>query len=148
MSSAKWLRWGVGLGLGLSLLLSACGGDAPAGGDSGGGGDTGGGAAATPTTGIAVPEHVPILAGAYDLTVTADGTYIAYKADEAYDAAVEYYQSELVAQGWEQINKNDAAFGESITLLRSRPEANISITIQSVPGDAPSVRVLISLTKK
>jgi hypothetical protein len=145
MASAKWLRWGITLGLGLSLLLTACGPAAGGAPDDGGDGDA---PAATATVGIAVPEHVPVLASAYDLQVTADGTYIAYKADEPYDTTVEYYQSELVAEGWEQINKNDAAFGESVTLLRSRPEANISITIQSVPGDAPSVRVLISLTKK
>ena len=147
MSSARWLRWGTTLGLSLSLLLSACGG--PAAGAADVVDDSGADASEpTPTAGPQVPEHVPVLESAYDLQVTADGTYIAYKADEAYAGTVEYYKTELAAEGWEQINKNDAAFGESITLLRSRPEANISITIQSVPGDEESVRVLISLTKK
>jgi hypothetical protein len=141
MRVAKLMRWGMALACGLSLALAACSG-APAAVDAGAGAEP------TPTAGPSVPDTVPLLEGAYDLAVTADASYIAYKASIAYDDAVAYYQAELVAQGWEQINKNDAAFGGSTTLLRSRPEANISVTIQSVPGGEDTVRVLISLTKK
>ncbi len=158
MPVARLTRWGLALWCGLSLGLAACGGPAdPAnpGGDPGGSAATAapgdGGevvAAPSPTAGPSVPETVPVLASAYDLAVTADDTYIAYKAPETYASTVTFYQTELAAQGWEQINKNDAAFGGSTTLLRSRPEANISVTIQAVPGDDNAVRVLISLTKK
>jgi hypothetical protein len=73
-----------------------------------------------------------MLAGATDLKQTTDGTYIAYKAAETYDNAVAFYQAELVNEGWERVNNNDAEFGGSTTLLRTRPEANITVTIQSV----------------
>jgi hypothetical protein len=142
MRVAKLTRWGFVLGVGLSLALTGCGGP-PAAVDAGDGA-----AAPTATAGPAVPANVPVMASAYDLAVTADGTYIAYKAPETYPAAVEYYQAELVSQGWEKLNKNDAEFGGSTTLLRTRPEANISVTIQEVPGDDNAVRVLISLSLK
>lgn len=142
MPVVRLTRWGLLVWCGLSLLVAACGG----GGAANSGGDAP--AAPTPTAGPTVPETVPLLATAYDLAVTADDSYIAYKAPETYDTTVAFYQTELAALGWEQINRNDAAFGGSTTLLRTRPEANISVTIQAVPGDDNAVRVLISLTKK
>jgi hypothetical protein len=105
-------------------------------------------AAPTPTAGPSVPDTVPIMENAEDLSVTADASYIAYHAAATFDEAVTYYQTELESHGWEKINQNDAAFGSSTTLLRARPEANISVTIQSVAGDDNAVRVLISWTKK
>lgn len=142
MPVAKMTRWGLAVWCGLSLLLAACGPGA------GGATTLEDEPAATPTAGPNVPETVPLLASAYDLSVTADGSYIAYKAPESYDTTVTFYQTELAALGWEQINRNDAAFGSSTTLLRTRTEANISVTIQAVPNDDNAVRVLISWTKK
>jgi hypothetical protein len=142
MGFSRWVRWGVTLGCGLGLLLAAaCSAPAasPAVDDA---------PAATATPGPDLPDGVPVLDNAADLSVTADGSYIAYTAAATFDDTVAFYQDQLAANGWERINQNDAAFGSSTTLLRARPEANISVTIQSVPGDDNAVRVLISWTKK
>jgi hypothetical protein len=152
MAVTRLARWGLALWCGVSLLLAACGGAAsPAPATPGGDGtviDTVAGTAPTPTAGPSVPDTVPILENAEDLSVTADASYIAYTAAGTFEDTVAYYQTELEGHGWERINQNDASFGSSTTLLRSRPEANISVTIQSVAGDDNSVRVLISWTKK
>ncbi len=158
---SRWvLRAGCALGLGLLAACSNNGAATPApgnGGDDGlvatsAAGDVGDTseltAAPTPTAGPQVPEGVPVLETAFDLAVTSDGSYIAYKAPESFEQAVAFYQTGLADAGWERINKNDAAFGSSTTLLRARPEATISVTIQAVPGNDNAVRVLISYTKK
>lgn len=95
-----------------------------------------------------VPEIVPVYEGAVDLKVTNDNSYIAYQIPEGtVEEVTKFYQEQLLLLGWEQKNKKDSGFGDSITLLRSRPDYNISVTIQSVSG-SKSIRVLISLIPK
>jgi hypothetical protein len=106
------------------------------------------GPAATPTENLNVlPEDVPILEGAESLEVTLDGTYISYQAPSTVDDATKFYQDQLEAAGWERVNKKDSGFGDSITLLRSKPEQNIAVTLQSISG-SQNIRVLIVLSPK
>jgi len=128
-------------------VLAACGGGSgtPAGSSSNSGNSN-------PPTGAAPPElqvqeDVPILEGALDLKVTSNGTYITYAALGTVDDATQFYQEQLAALGWEQKNRQDSGFGDSITLLRSKPDQNISVTIQSVSG-GENIKVLIALSPK
>lgn len=142
----------LGMFLVLSLAVSACGGGgATEEGPAAGGGDTttggGGGAPAATATEAALQEDVPILEGATDLKITSGGAVINYQVESTVAEATQFYQEQLAALGWEQLNKKDSGFGDSITLLRSKPEQNISVTLQSIAGST-SVRVQITLTPK
>lgn len=100
---------------------------------------------ATPT---AEMSDVPIYAGAEDYKTTNNGTYISYVVPNVAIADVtKFYQDELAASGWEQKNKKDSGFGESITILRSKPDKNISVSIDiNVVNNG--VRVLITIIPK
>jgi hypothetical protein len=93
------------------------------------------------------PEDIPQLPNPENMRVEANGTYIYYETVSTVEEAYKYYDEELAAKGWERINKQDSGFETSITLLRSRPEHNVTITIQAIP-DSDKVRVLISLIPK
>jgi hypothetical protein len=134
----------------LCLALAACGG-------GGGGGntqtDTNGSVdgvvapTAPPVVEAEVPEDVPILEEATNMSVTSGGTVIRYEAPGTVEDATKWYQEEMLAAGWEQKSRTDTGFADSITLLRSKPDQNISITIQSIPG-SDNVRVQIALSPK
>jgi len=124
--------------LALAMAMLACGGTAA---------PTGGGPAAGATLPPDFPEDVPIMEGALGLQLTADNTYIAYEVPGDVEEVKVYYQEALAELGWEQLSRADSGFGDSITLLRSKPATNISVTIQSIPG-SPNVRVLITLIEK
>jgi hypothetical protein len=142
--------WLCGLtGVVLMALCAACGGGAVATptGDSSGGGA--GGSAVIVVT--ATPEYaadIPFAEGARDIKVKAKGTSITYDVDDTTVAEITtFYQEQLKALGWEQQSKKDSGFGDSITLLRKKPDATISVTIQSISG-SNTVRVLISRLSK
>ncbi len=128
----------------LVSLLAACGGGAQP--PVSAGGESGGGAPAPATPEPAVAEDVPVLDGAFELVVRENGNYISYQADVPFEEAAQYYDTELAALGWERINKKDSGFGDSITLLRKKPDKRISVTVQGVGGSGSTVRVLISVT--
>ena len=102
---------------------------------------------AAPTDPNTVQDDVPMLDNPVDLKVTSNGTFISYKAEGPVETAITFYQEQLEAAGWERVNKNDTGFGDSITLLRKKPDQNISVTIQSIAGST-QVRVQITLTPK
>lgn len=96
----------------------------------------------------AMPPEIPIHEGGYNFRFAAENTYITYEVDGAFDVIVEYYRAELEVLGWEKINNsNEAPLGEALTLLRSLPDKNISVTIQQIP-QRESVRILITVIKK
>ncbi len=99
---------------------------------------------ATPNT---IQADVPMLDNAQSLQVSLNGTYIAYEAKSTIGEATTFYQVQLEANGWERVNKNDSGFGDSITLLRSKPDQKISVTLQSISG-SDNIRVLIALSPK
>jgi len=101
-------------------------------------------ATADPNT---LPEDIPILDNAENLKITLKATYITYQAVSTVQDATAFYQEQLEATGWERVNKNDSGFGDSITLLRSKPDQNISVTLQSISG-SDKIRVLIMLSPK
>jgi hypothetical protein len=93
-------------------------------------------------------SDVPIYAGAEDYKTTNNGTYISYVIpDVAIADVIKFYQDELAADGWEQKNKKDSGFGESITILRSKPDKNISVSIDTNVVNN-GVRVLITIIPK
>lgn len=95
-----------------------------------------------------IAEDVPIIEGALELTVTGGGSSITYQApNTTVEKMVEFYATELEARGWQRVNQRDSGFGDSITLLRKKPDRNISVTLQSIAG-SPNVRVLITLISK
>ena len=94
-----------------------------------------------------VADDVPLMDGAVGLKVSLNGTYIAYQVASTIEEATKFYQARLADNGWEQLNKSDSGFGDSITLLRSKPDQNISVTLQSISGSS-NIRVLIVLLPK
>lgn len=96
----------------------------------------------------AVPTDVPIHPDAEKLKFAAENTYITYEVAGGVDAIVEYYRTELEALGWEKRNNSpESPLGGALTLLRSKPDKNISVTIQSIPN-SDSVRVLMTIISK
>lgn len=96
----------------------------------------------------ALPTDVPIHEGAIRLKFAAGNTYITYEVPGDVDTIVEYYRTELQALGWEKKgNSPETPLGGALSLLRSKPDKNISVTIQSIP-ESENVRVLISVILK
>ena len=95
-----------------------------------------------------IPPDVPIHEGALNLKFAAGNTYITYEVFGAVDTIVEYYLGELESLGWVKKNKNtETPIGGALTLLRSKPDKNISVTIQAIPG-SENTRVLITVIGK
>lgn len=96
----------------------------------------------------ALPADVPIHENALKLKFAAGNTYISYEVPGTVELIVEYYRTELQALGWEKKGSNpESPLGGAITLLRSKPDKNISVTIQSIP-ESENVRVLITVIPK
>jgi hypothetical protein len=96
----------------------------------------------------AIPTDVPIHENAIDLKFAAGNTYISYQVPGTVDEIVEYYRTELQTLGWEKKgNSPEAPLGGALTLLRSKPDKNISVTVQSIP-ESENVRVLITVIAK
>jgi hypothetical protein len=96
----------------------------------------------------ALPPDIPIYENAENLKFAAGNTYITYEIPGTVDEIVAWYRAELEAQGWEKRNNSpESPLGGALTLLRSKPDKNISVTIQSIP-DSGYVRVLISVIVK
>jgi hypothetical protein len=149
------LRLGISL-LTLAVMLTACGGGAateaptaapvsqdtpiPSGGDTPA-------PEATARPANEIQADVPMLDNPIDLKITNNGTVINYKAEGTVETATTFYQEQLEANGWERINKTDSGFGDSITLLRKKPDQTISVTIQSIAGSS-TVRIQITLSPK
>lgn len=136
-----------GMILAASLWLAACGGGSAPPASNGAGGPTQPVGSPTVPPETQIQEDVPILDGALDLRVTSNGTFIRYEAPSTIEDAIKFYQDQLAVQGWEQQNKGDSGFGDSITLLRSKGNQNISVTLQSIAG-SDNVRVQIALSPK
>ena len=95
-----------------------------------------------------LPTDVPIHEGALKLKFAASNTYITYEVPGTVDEIVEYYRTELQTLGWEKKgNSPEQPLGGALTLLRSKPDKNISVTVQSIP-DRKNVRVLITVILK
>jgi hypothetical protein len=108
--------------------------------------------AAEPTEPLITPtpemSDVPIFEGAENYKSTGNGTYISYDVpDTTVDIVIKFYQEQLLALGWEQKSKTDTGFGQSITILRSKPDKNISVSIDTNVINN-GVRVLITLIPK
>lgn len=96
----------------------------------------------------ALPSDLPIHANAEKLKFAAGNTYITYEVAGSVDDIVAYYRTELETQGWEKANNSpEEPFGGSLTILRSKPDKNISVTVQSIP-ESEYVRVLLSIIPK
>jgi hypothetical protein len=96
----------------------------------------------------ALPDDVPIAEGALNLKFAAGNTYITYEVPGTVEEIVEFYRSELLTLGWEKKGNNpEQPLGGAITLLRSKTDKNISVTVQSIP-ESDNVRVLITVIGK
>lgn len=96
----------------------------------------------------ALPTDVPIHENATNLKFAAGNTYITYQVPGTVDEIVEFYRAELLALGWEKKgNSPEQPLGGALTILRSKPDKNISVTVQSIP-DSENVRVLITVIAK
>lgn len=96
----------------------------------------------------ALPEDVPMHESMVNLKLAANDTYISYEALGTVDEIAQFYKENLAAKGWEKRNNsNEAPIGGAITLLRAKEDANISVTVQSIP-ESDYVRVLISVIRK
>lgn len=96
----------------------------------------------------ALPIDVPIHESADKLKFAAGNTYITYEVPGTVDEIAEFYRAELLALGWEKKgNSPEQPLGGALTILRSKPDKNISVTVQSIPN-SESVRVLITVISK
>lgn len=96
----------------------------------------------------ALPEDIPIREGALNLKFAASNTYITYEVPGTVDEIVEFYRTELLSLGWvKKGNSPETPLGGALTLLRSKPDKNISVTVQSIP-ESENVRVLITVILK
>jgi len=96
----------------------------------------------------ALPTDVPIHENAMNLKFAAGNTYITYEVAGDVDTIANYYRTELEALGWvKKGNGAEKPLGGAITLLRTKPDKNISVTVQSIP-ESENVRVLITVIKK
>ena len=96
----------------------------------------------------ALPTDVPIHPLAENLKFAAGNTYITYQVPGGMDTIIEYYRTELAGLGWEKKgNSSETPLGGALSLLRSKPDKNISVTIQSIP-ESENVRVLITVIEK
>lgn len=93
----------------------------------------------------AFPEDIPIMEGATDLKMAANDTYYAYIVEGTLEDVVLYYRDQLEQLGWEKRGSSpENPIGGAQTLLRYKPEKNISVTIQSIP-ESTNVRVLMTI---
>lgn len=96
----------------------------------------------------ALPVDLPIPADATNMKIAANNTYISFEVVGPLDVVVEYYKTSLLDEGWEKMNNsNEEPVGEALTLLRSKPDRNLSVTLQSIP-QSDNVRVLITVINK
>jgi len=95
-----------------------------------------------------LPADIPIHPDAETLKFAASNTSISYLVLGDVDTLVAYYRAELETQGWEKRgNSPESPIGGALTLLRVKPDKNISVTIQSIP-ESDHVRVMITLIFK
>jgi hypothetical protein len=95
-----------------------------------------------------LPTDLPIHPEAEKLKFAAGNTYITYEVLGDVDTIVDYYRTELEAMGWEKRgNSPETPIGGALTILRVKPDKNVSITIQSIPS-SDYVRVLINVILK
>lgn len=95
-----------------------------------------------------IPSDVPIHENAVNLMFAAGNTYISYQVLGTVDEIVAYYRDTLESLGWEKkTNSNEEPIGGALTLLRTKSDKNISVTVQSIP-ESEYVRVLISVIFK
>jgi hypothetical protein len=95
-----------------------------------------------------LPPDVPIHENAVNLRFAASNTYISYEVLGTLDDIVVYYQDALRDEGWEKRNNsNEESIGGAVTLLRGKPDRNISVTIQLIP-ESEFVRVLLSVISR
>ncbi len=95
-----------------------------------------------------LPDDVPVHPNAEELKFAAQNTNISYIVLGDLDTLVEYYRAELEGQGWtKRGNSPENPIGDALTLLRIKPDKNISVTIQGIP-ESDHVRVLITLIIK
>lgn len=108
-------------------------------------------AAATATTQAnldSLPTDVPIPPEAEQLRFAAQNTNISFIITSDLDTLVNYYRAELEFQGWtKRGNSPENPIGDAITILRVKPDKNISVTIQGIP-ESDQVRVLITIIVK
>ncbi|MCK6584291.1 MAG: hypothetical protein L6Q49_14440 [Anaerolineales bacterium] len=107
--------------------------------------------AATATTQAhldSLPADVPIHPEAEELKFAASNTSISYIVLGDVTTITDYYRAELETLEWtKRGNSPENPIGDAITLLRVKPDKNISVTIQGIP-ESDRVRVLITLILK
>ena len=127
------------------LVLSACGPKAVEGPSDA---QIASGTATAEVMQAGLPEDLPIPDGAFNMKMAANNTYISFEVLGPIDVVSAYYKEALIAESWEKINNsNEEPMGGAVTLLRSKPKKNVSITIQSIP-ESENVRVLITVIGK
>ncbi len=127
------------------LILTACGPKAEAGPSDE---QIASGTATAEVMQAAMPDDLPIPEGAFNMKLAANNTYISFEVLGPIEDVSAYYKEALIAEGWEKINNsNEEPMGGAVTLLRSKPTKNVSITIQSIP-ESENVRVLITVIGK
>lgn len=94
---------------------------------------------------VGAPEDVPIIPDAYDIEIT-DKLNQNYKVDLPINDVVEYYQTELPKNGWDQINNPDSVVGQMAQLTRSKLNGDrINFSLQYNPiGEFSIVQIFIT----
>jgi hypothetical protein len=91
----------------------------------------------TVQSGGPIPDDIPVVDNPQDLFTTADA--VTYTTDLPFDEVLEFYQTEMAAAGWEEIQE-PITFGDSAVLNYARGDRVASVTI-STAGSTTSVLV-------
>lgn len=91
-------------------------------------------AAAAPTSAAedesGIPFNVPVLGGALDTVIQRDTGSVTYlMEDMLIDDVIEFYKTEMVAQGWEE--KTSSTIGMMATLVFETDQARTSVSLQA-----------------
>ena len=94
---------------------------------------------------VGAPEDVPIIPDAYDIEITSELNQN-YKVNLPLKDVVEYYQSELPKNGWDQINNQDSVVGQMAQITRSKTNGDrINFSLQYNPvGEFSIVQIYIT----
>lgn len=157
----KWFL--LSLTVVLAFVLAACGGSstpAPSGGENtasapaASGGETEPASAAPAESPAAAepanaqPVDVPVMEGAYDLSIERSGTQMRYKVDSEVQTVVDFYHSVLPGQGWEIKGPPDSVVGNIASMLRENKAGDrLSINMQYNPNAQFTV-VTIAISRK
>lgn len=94
---------------------------------------------------VELPEDVPLIPGYRKLTITSDGSNIAFEVDGSIENVVNFYTEELANLGWELSRSPDKTYSAFGAISRVKESGDrITISLQHNPfGDFVVVQMVV-----